>query len=62
MLEVNVGSSAEVDQALEEAIAVIAEAAAHHRVGVLATRTGAGSYIVRAHPAIPFGLIRQQNG
>ena len=62
MLEVNVDSWAEVDQALEEALAVIAGAAAHHRVGVLVTRTGAGSYMVRAHPAVPFGLIRQQNG
>lgn len=60
MVEVNVHSAAEVDPALEEAIAVIREAAAHHRIGVLVTRTGAGSYIVRAHPAVPYGLVRQQ--
>ena len=61
MLEVNVASAAEVDQALEEAISVITEAATHHRVGVLVTRTGPGNYIVRAHPAVPHGLIRQQH-
>ena len=62
MLEVNVTSAAEVDQALEEAIAIITEAAAHHGIGVLITRTGACSYIVRAHPAVPYGLIRQHDG
>lgn len=61
MLALNVDSSADVDPALEDAIAVVAEAAAHHGVGVLVTRIGAGSYIVRAHPAVPIGLIRQQN-
>jgi hypothetical protein len=60
MLEVNVNSAAEVDLALEKAIAVITETATHHRTGVLVTRIGAGSYIVRAHPSVPFGLIRQQ--
>jgi hypothetical protein len=62
MVEVNVHSAAEVDPALEEAIAAIRETAAHHRMGILVTRTGAGSYIVRAHPAVPCGLVRQQHG
>lgn len=62
MLEVNVESANEVDNALEEALAVITKTATHHRVGILVTRTGAGSYIVRAHPAVPFGLIRQHHG
>lgn len=62
VLEVNVAKAEEVDKALEDAIAVISETATHHRIGVLVTRTGAGSYIVRAHPAVPFGLIRQQHG
>lgn len=62
MLEVNVASAADVDQALDEAIAIITDTAAYHRIGVLVTRTGAGSYIVRAHPAVPCGLIRQQHG
>lgn len=62
MVEVNVSSAAEVDKALEETITVITKTATHHHVGILVTRTGAGSYIVRAHPAIPYGLIRQQHG
>lgn len=62
MVEVNVQSTAEVEPALEEAIAVIRETAAHHRIGILVTRTGAGSYIVRAHPAVPYGLVRRQHG
>ena len=59
MVEVNVNSAA--DPALDEAIALIRETAAHHRMGVLVTRTGAGIYIVRAHPAVPYGLVRQQH-
>lgn len=62
MVEVNVHSAAEIDSALDDAIAVIRETAAHHRIGILVTRTGACSYIVRAHPAVPFGLVRQQPG
>ena len=62
MLEVNVASADEVERALEEAIAVITQIARHHQVGILITRTGACTYIVRAHPAVPFGLIRQHRG
>jgi hypothetical protein len=62
MMEVNVQSTAEVGPALEKAIAVIRETAAHHRIGILVTLAGAGSYIVRAHPAVPYGLVRQQHG
>jgi dissimilatory sulfite reductase (desulfoviridin) alpha/beta subunit len=60
MVEVNATTAEEVFKALEEAITVIAKTAAHHRMGVLVTRAGAGSYIVRAHQAVPYGLIRQQ--
>ena len=62
VLEVNVTTAEEVDKALEEAITAITKTATHHCVGVLVTRTGAGSYIVRAHPAVPYGLVRQYNG
>ena len=61
MVEVNVQNTAEADSALDEAIALIRETAAHHRMGILITRTGAGSYIVRVHPTVPFGLVRQQH-
>lgn len=61
MVEVNLTTGEEVDKALEEAIAVITKTATHHGMGVLVTRTGAGSYVVRAHPDVPYGLIRQQH-
>ena len=60
MVEVNVHSPDEIDPALEEAIAAVSETAAHHLMGILVTRTGAGSYIVRAHPGVPCGLVRQE--
>jgi 6-phosphogluconate dehydrogenase (decarboxylating) len=59
MMEVHVSSAGEADLALDRAVAVIAEAAKHHRTGVLVTRIGAGHYIVRAHPAVPYGLVRE---
>lgn len=62
MLEVNVSEAAELDRALEEAIAVITKAATQHHMGIMVTRTGVGRYIVRAHPAVPYGLVRQQHG
>lgn len=60
MVEVNPTTAEEASKALEDAISVITETATHHGMGVLVTRTGAGSYVVRAHPAVPYGLIRQQ--
>lgn len=62
MLEVNVSKAEDLDLALEQAIAVITKAAAQHQIGVMVTRTGAGRYNIRAHPAVPYGLIRQQHG
>jgi hypothetical protein len=61
MLEVNVQRAIDVDQALEDAIARITETAKRHETGVMVTRIGTGRYIVRAHPAVPYGLIRQQH-
>ncbi|BCW05773.1 MULTISPECIES: hypothetical protein [unclassified Arthrobacter] len=61
MLEVQVKDASEVDNALEEAISVVQKAARKHRIGILVTRIETGRYIVRAHPAVPFGLIRQRH-
>jgi len=61
MLEVQVKDASEVDGALEEAISVVMKAALQHRTGILVTRIETGRYIVRAHPAVPFGLIRQRH-
>jgi hypothetical protein len=59
MVEVTIESSSQVDPALEDAVAKVKDAAIHHRTGIMITRTGPGRYIVRAHPAVPWGLIRQ---
>lgn len=61
MLEVHVSRPEELDRKLQEAIDVVSRTAAHHHIGVLVTPTGAGRYIVRAHPAVPRGLVRQQS-
>jgi len=61
MLDVHVKEASEVDSALEQAIEVVLKAAAEHRTGILVTRIDAGRYIVRAHPAVPFGLVRQKD-
>lgn len=60
MVEVNVNEATGVDQALEDAISQVTGAAVRHQTGVLVTSIGQGRYIVRAHPAVPVGLIRQQ--
>jgi len=61
MVEVNVTDSSEVDHALNEAIEAIKYAATRHQTGIMVTRLAPGRYIVRAHPAVPFGLIREQH-
>lgn len=61
MLEIHVNHAVEVNDALTKAIDVVHKAAVEHRTGILVTRIDAGRYIVRAHPAVPFGLIRQQH-
>lgn len=61
MLEVHVKHAFEVDDTLTKAIDAVQKAAVEHRTGILVTRIAAGRYIVRAHPAVPFGLVRQQH-
>jgi len=61
MVEVNVSSATELDDALEDAVTLVKESAIHYRIGVMITRIGPGSYTVRAHPGVPYGLIRQQH-
>ena len=61
MLEVYVEQASEVDDALAKATDVVLKAAIEHRTGILVTRVGVGRYIVRAHPAVPFGLVRQRH-
>lgn len=59
-VEVRVTQAADVDKALDEAIAAVSPSAAEHRIGIMVTRVGAGFYMVRAHPDVPFGLTRQR--
>lgn len=60
VLEVTVETEEELDSVLEDAIAVVSRAAREHKTGILITRIANKRYVVRAHPAVPFGLVRRQ--
>lgn len=60
VVEVRIDDATDIDNALDEAVAAVKESAMRHRTGILVTKTGPGRYTVRAHPAVPFGLTRQQ--
>lgn len=62
LVEVNVEGAEDTDHVLEKAVRAVQGAAIRHQTGILIARTGPGSYIIRAHPAVPFGLIRQHRG
>ncbi|AUZ33063.1 hypothetical protein C3B78_00185 [Arthrobacter sp. PGP41] len=59
MLEVTDAEGADLPGALGNAIAVVSRAADEHRTGILISRIGMDRYIVRAHPAVPYGMVRQ---
>jgi hypothetical protein len=61
MVDVRVDNVSQMDQALNDAIETVEAAATRHQTGIMITPTGLGRYVVRAHPAVPFGLVRQQN-
>ncbi len=60
VVDVSVQDPAQIDSKLDSAVHVVKPAAIRHRTGILITRTSPGQYVVRAHPAVPFGLIRQR--
>ncbi|WP_394525590.1 hypothetical protein [Paenarthrobacter nicotinovorans] len=62
MVEVLVDRAVDLDGALNQAIGVVRAAAEEHETGIMVTRIGPGSYIVRADPVVPFGLVRQRHG
>lgn len=62
MVEVRTGQSGDVVQALADAVEVVAEAADRYLMGIMITEIGTGNYTVRAHPAVPHGLVREQRG
>lgn len=59
MLDVTAPEASDLPDALGNAIAVVSRAADVHRTGILISRVGRDRYIVRAHPAVPYGMIRQ---
>lgn len=59
MLEVTAGCGSDVPDSLANAVKVVSRAAEEHRTGILISRIGLDRYIVRAHPAVPYGLIRE---
>lgn len=59
MLEVNVPANEDERRALKEGIEAVTPAAIRHGVGILVTEITAGRYIVRAHPAVPSGYVRE---
>lgn len=60
ILEVFVSDAQTDEKALDDAITRVAEAAVIHGIGVLVTKVSARHYIVRAHPEVPFGLVRRR--
>lgn len=61
MVEVRVERAADLDKALNDAVALILNAATELKTGIMVTRMGDGRYIVQAHPEVPIGLIRQRH-
>lgn len=61
MVEVRVKESKQAGEAIQDAVSTIACAAEYHQTGIMVTRVGPDSYIVRAHPSVPYGFVRQQH-
>ena len=59
MLELIVPEGEDMEPALEAAIVQVTPAASRNGMGVMATEIQKGYFVVRAHPAVPFGLIRR---
>ena len=62
MVEVRVREACQAREALADAVRVVQEAADRHCTGIMITHVGEGCYVVRAHPAVPHGLVREQPG
>lgn len=61
VVEVCVDNAAELDDALNDAVALVLEAATEYRTGVMVTRVDVGKYVVQADRDVPAGLIRQRH-
>ena len=62
MVEVRVREPREASAALADAVRRVGEAADRYGTGILVTEIGEGCYVVRAHPAVPHGLVRHLGG
>lgn len=61
MVEVRAGAVGAAE-AVADAVRVVGEAANRYGMGILVTDVGGGNYVVRAHPAVPHGLVRERRG
>jgi hypothetical protein len=59
MVEVRVQEAGQLPDALTNAVREVREAADRYSTGIMITDVGEGCYVVRAHPAVPHGLIRE---
>ncbi|MEQ7739656.1 hypothetical protein, partial [Escherichia coli] len=62
MVEVRVRDARDAPRALAEAVRTVGKAADRYATGIMITDVGGGAYVVRAHPAVPHGLVREQGG
>ncbi|HJV98568.1 MAG TPA: hypothetical protein VJ617_05685 [Arthrobacter sp.] len=60
VVEVRVGNPNDVLRALDDAVRAVGEAADRYGTGIMITDVGGGGYVVRAHPAVPHGLVRER--
>lgn len=62
VVEVSASHSDDLCRALDDAVRAVGEAADRYRTGIMITDVGGGAYVVRAHPAVPHGLVRERRG
>ncbi|MDQ0924699.1 hypothetical protein QF038_003207 [Pseudarthrobacter sp. W1I19] len=60
MVEVRVREAGQARDAVADAILMVREAADRYSTGIMITGLGEGWYVVRAHPAVPHGLVRER--
>jgi hypothetical protein len=60
-VDVKVEKTADLDEAIHNAVTRLLEAATEHRTGIMVSRVGVGRYTVQIHSEVPFGLIRQRH-
>lgn len=59
MVEVRVPASRDARETLAGAVQLVRKAADQFSMGIMITYVGEGCYVVRAHPSVPHGLVRE---